>query len=135
MFRTIDIITSGLVAQRHRLNTIAENVANINTTRDAEGNASPFQRRFVQFAAQQSSQKGEGVGVDFQVSKDTHTPPRKAHEPGHPDADKDGYVSYPNINLVTESVNAMEASRAYEANIVSFTTTQKIGDMSLRILG
>lgn len=135
MFKTIDIITSGLVAQRHRLDTIAENVANINTTRDADGKVSPFQRRLVQFSAQQASSQREGVGVDFQIDKDTHTPPRKVHEPGHPDADADGNVSYPNINLVTESVNAMEASRAYEANVVAFTTTQKIGDMSLRILG
>lgn len=57
------------------------------------------------------------------------------YEPGHPDANAEGYVSYPNINLVTEFVNALEASRAYEANVVSFTTTQKVGEMALRILG
>ncbi|HBN74810.1 flagellar basal body rod protein FlgC [Rubinisphaera italica] len=132
MFRTIDIITSGLVSQRQRLNTIAENVANINTTRDAEGNTAPFQRRFVAFSAEKSD--GKAAGVEYQVEKDTTSDPRRVYEPNHPDADGEGYVSYPNINLVTEFVNALEASRAYEANVVSFNTTQKIGDMALRIL-
>ena len=134
MFRTIDIITSGLVAQRHRLNTIAENVANIDTTRDAEGNVSPFQRRFVAFSADTATNE-KAAGVNFEVETDTKTPPRKVHEPGHPDADANGYVNYPNINLVTEFVNAMEASRAYEANVASFNTSQKIGELALRILG
>ncbi len=133
MFRTIDIITSGLVAQRQRLDTIAENVANQRTTRDADGNVAPFQRRFVSFSSDR--QDGEAAGVKFEVKKDETTPPRLEHEPGHPDANPDGYVSYPNINLVTEFVNAMEASRAYEANVASFTTTQRIGDISLKILG
>lgn len=133
MFRTIDIITSGLVAQRHRLNTISENIANLNTTRDAEGNVAPFQRRLVNFAAEKS--EGQASGVVFNVENDTTTPPRMVYEPGHPDANADGYVSYPNINLVTEFVNALEASRAYEANVVSFTTTQRVGEMALRILG
>ncbi|WP_237226831.1 flagellar basal body rod protein FlgC [Rubinisphaera sp. JC750] len=132
MFRTIDIITSGLVAQRQRLNTIAENVANQQTTRDAEGNVSPFQRRFVTFAA--DSDSTEAAGVKFEVEKDDETPPRLVYEPGHPDANAEGYVAYPAINMVTEFVNAMEASRAYEANVVSFSTTQKIGEMALRIL-
>ncbi len=132
MFRTIDIITSGLVAQRHRMNTIAENVANLNTTRDAQGNPSPFQRRFVTFSAEKK--EGKAVGVEFEVEKDTTSEPRRVYEPGHPDADANGYVNYPNINLVTEFVNALEASRAYEANIVSFNTTQRMGEMALRIL-
>ncbi len=132
MFKTIDIITSGLVAQRHRMNTISENVANINTTRDAQGNASPFRRRFVTFSAEKNA--GKAVGVEFEVQEDTTTEPRRAYEPGHPDADAEGYVNYPNINLVTEFVNALEASRAYEANIVSFNTTQRMGEMALRIL-
>lgn len=133
MFRTIDIITSGLVAQRERLNTISENIANVNTTRDAEGNVAPFQRRLVNFSAENTGQAASGVVIE--VEKDTTTPPRMVYEPGHPDANPEGYVSYPNINLVTEFVNALEASRAYEANVVSFTTTQKVGEMALRILG
>ncbi len=132
MFKTIDIITSGLVAQRQRLNTIAENVANVNTTRDAEGNVAPFQRRFVAFSAEKTD--GKAKGVEFEVQQDANAQPRRVYEPGHPDADPNGYVDYPNINLVTEFVNALEASRAYEANIASFNTTQKIGDMTLRIL-
>ncbi len=132
MFKTIDIITSGLVAQRHRMNTISENIANINTTRDAQGNPSPFQRRFVTFSAEKN--EGKAVGVEFEIQKDTTSKPRRTYEPGHPDADANGYVNYPNINLVTEFVNALEASRAYEANIVSFNTTQRMGEMALRIL-
>ncbi|MBL4883549.1 MAG: flagellar basal body rod protein FlgC [Planctomycetaceae bacterium] len=132
MFKTIDIITSGLVAQRQRLNTIAENVANVNTTRDKDGNASAFQRRLVTFSAEKRN--GKAVGVEFEVQKDTASEPRRVLEPGHPDADLEGYVNYPNINLVTEFVNALEASRAYEANIAAFNTTQQIGEMALRIL-
>ncbi len=136
MLNSIDISTSGLVAQRHRLNTIAENLANINTTRDENGNIAPFQRRLVRFQQQeQSSQEaGRGAGVQFQVEVDQQSEPRKVYQPGHPDADDDGYVSFPNINVVTEMVNAMEASRAYEANIVSINMTKEMGRNSLSIL-
>jgi flagellar basal-body rod protein FlgC len=135
MFKSLDISTSGLIAQRQRMNTIAGNLANLNTTRDADGKTSAFQRRFVTFAAAESgSSTGEPAGVTYQVAVDTATPPRRVHQPGHPDADKDGYVSYPNIDMVTEFVNALEASRAYEANLVAVDMTKQIANLSLKIL-
>lgn len=136
MLKSIDISTSGLIAQRQRMNTIAENLANVNTTRDAEGNLSPFQRRLVTFQQQEieQGQSGRGVGVKVEVDIDQTTPARKFHQPGHPDADANGYVSLPNINMVTEMVNALEASRAYEANIAAINTTKQMGETTLEIL-
>ncbi len=136
MLNSIDISTSGLIAQRQRMNTIAENLANMNTTRDAEGNLSPFHRRFVAFQQKQmgTSQEGRGIGVKVDVEIDSQTPPRLVYQPGHPDADKNGYVALPNINMVTEMVNALEASRAYEANIAAVNTTKQMGESTLEIL-
>ena len=136
MLKSIDISTSGLIAQRHRMNTLAGNIANVNTTRDADGNVAAFQRRFVTFAADSDSLGSEtgGVGVRFRVETDTQTPPRHVHDPGHPDADSDGFVSYPNINIIKEFVDAMEASRAYEANIAAIEMSKQMANLGLRIL-
>jgi flagellar basal-body rod protein FlgC len=139
MFPTLDISTSALVAERQRMNAIADNLANLNTTRDADGKPSPFQRRLVTFSAQSpdSSEAGASespAGVNYQISLDTTTPPRRVYEPGHPDADKEGYVSYPNIDMMTEFVNAVEASRAYEANLVVIDITKQTFNQSLKIL-
>ncbi len=133
MFQSIDISTSALVAERQRMNTIAGNLANLNTTRDADGKVAPFQRRFVTFTAQ-SDNPDTPSGVNYQISLDTSTPPRKVYEPGHPDADKEGYVSYPNIDMMTEFVNAVEASRAYEANLISIDIAKQGFNQSLKIL-
>ena len=100
------------------------NLANLNTTRDADGKAAPFQRRFVTFTAQSENPRDGPSGVKYQISVDTTSPPRRVYEPGHPDADKEGYVSYPNIDMMTEFVNAVEASRAYEANLVAIDIDQ-----------
>jgi flagellar basal-body rod protein FlgC len=133
MFRTIDISTSALIGERQRMNTIAGNLANLNTTRDADGKVAPFQRRFVTFTAQ-SDNPETAAGVNYQISLDTTSPPRRVYEPGHPDADKEGYVSYPNIDMSTEFVNAVEASRAYEANLVAIDLAKQGFTQSLRIL-
>lgn len=135
MFRSLDISTSGLVAQRHRMDTIAGNIANINTTRDEEGKVSPFQRRLVRFQADEESAPLGGLGVKFRVAADTETPPRKVYTPGHPDADSEGNVAYPNINLVTEFVNAVEASRAYEANVGAIDISKGMLMQTLKLLG
>ncbi len=134
MFKTLDISTSALMGERQRMNAIADNLANLNTTRDADGKPSPFQRRFVTFAAQSDNPADGPVGVKYQVNVDTTSPPRRVYEPGHPDADKDGYVSYPNIDMMTEFVNAVEASRAYEANLVAMDITKQGIAESLKIL-
>lgn len=134
MLNSIDISTSGLVAQRNRMNTIAGNIANANTTRDADGNPISFKRRFVTFATDQNGPT-KGAGVVSNVEIDEVTPPRRVHDPGHPDADDKGYVLYPNINLTTEFINAMEASRAYEANVAAIDMTKQMAQTGLRILG
>ena len=89
MFRSIDISTSALIGERQRMNTIAGNLANLNTTRDAEGKAVPFQRRFVTFSAQSDNPETPS-GVTYQIAVDTTSPARRVYEPGHPDADKEG---------------------------------------------
>ncbi len=136
MLTSIDISTSGLVAQRQRMNTISGNIANVNTTRDAAGNLAPFQRRLITFAAADDGPDADtrGVGVTYQVEIDTSTAPRRVHEPGHPDADKDGFVSYPNINLITEYVNAIDASRAYQANVAAIEMTKAMANLGLKLL-
>lgn len=134
MLRSIDISTTGLIAQRQRMNTVAGNIANINTTRDAEGNPNPFQRRLVTFSTADDDKGSGAAGVEYQVDVDANAVPRRVYEPGHPDAGEDGYVAYPNINLVTEFVNALEASRAYEANIAAIEATKQMAQLGLRIL-
>lgn len=136
MLRTLDISTSGLVAQRQRMNTIAGNIANIKTTRDDQGQASPFQRRLVTFTSDTPADAPDngGVGVKFEVKADDEARPKRIHEPGHPDADASGYVMYPDINLTKEFVNAVEASRAYEANVAAIEMTKNMLGQSLKIL-
>ncbi len=136
MLRTIDISTSALIAQRQRLNTIAGNIANLNTTRDADGNPVPFRRRLVVFSADTENFDPEtgGVGVDYRIEIDNKTPFRRVYDPGHQDADEDGYVTYPNIDLVTEFVNALEATRAYQANVAAIEMTKQMAELSLQII-
>ena len=136
MLRAIDISTSGLIAQRQRMNTIAGNIANVHTTRNDDGESIPFQRRMVTFAASQESTSADsrGMGVTFQVEIDSSSAPRKVYEPGHPDADGQGYVSYPGIDVIQEFVNAMEASRAYEANVAVIEMSKEMASLGMRIL-
>jgi flagellar basal-body rod protein FlgC len=133
MFDALDIGASGLTAQRIRMDTIAGNVANINTTRDADGRSIPYRRRFVLFApGQPDSPQGPGVRV-ASVGLDP-SPFRRVYDPGHPDADKEGYVQYPNIDLAIETVNMLEASRAYEANITMMETTKAMINSTMRLI-
>ncbi|HEV8071220.1 MAG TPA: flagellar basal body rod protein FlgC [Planctomycetaceae bacterium] len=135
MFTPIDVSTTALIAERQRMNTIADNLANVNTTRNADGKASAFQRRFVTFAAaHMEGAPSEMDGVTYEIHVDTTTPPRRVFQPGHPDADKEGYVSFPNIDYMTEFVNAMDASRAYQANLVAIDMAKQIDNLSLKIL-
>jgi flagellar basal-body rod protein FlgC len=137
MLRTLDISASGLVAQRLRMDTIAGNIAHSHTTMNEQGQPSPFQRRLVVLEAetQQRNHSGRGTGVQATVETDTQSVPRRIHDPGHPHADKQGYVSYPNINVITEFVNAVEATRAYEANISTMRVTRDMIDSTFRLLG
>jgi flagellar basal-body rod protein FlgC len=133
MFDILDMGASGLTAQRIRMDTIAGNIANINTTHDASGKVNPYRRRFVVFApGQEGDASKPGVHVQ-QIGQDESALTHK-FEPGNPDADKDGYVAYPNVDLSIEFVNAMEASRAYEANVTMMETAKSMIGSDLRLL-
>ena len=133
MFDALDISASALTAQRIRMDTVAGNVANLNTTRNAAGQAAPYQRRFVVFAPGQPQDPARpGVRVK-EVALDA-SPFRKVYEPGHKDAGPDGYVRYPNVDLAVEMVNAIEASRAYEANVTTMEVTKAMMNASFRLL-
>jgi flagellar basal-body rod protein FlgC len=133
MFNVLEMGASGLTAQRARMNTIAGNVLNINTTENARGEKIPYRRRFVTLQpGDPTDPKKPGVHV-ASIGED-QAPFREVFEPGHKDADQDGYVKYPNVNLETEFVNMLDASRAYEANITMMETTKSMINASLRLL-
>ncbi len=135
MFGSLDISTSALVAQRIRMDTIAGNIANAQATRQADGQPGPYKRRIPLFAAG-DGQGGPGVHVE-EVCEDS-SPGDFRYEPWHPDAIKTGpnkgMVEYPNVDMSIEMVNAMMASRAYEANIAAMDVTKSMVSSTLRIL-
>ncbi|RME93708.1 MAG: flagellar basal body rod protein FlgC [Candidatus Hydrogenedentota bacterium] len=133
MFEAINIASTGLTAQRLKMDVIANNIANATTTRTTEGDG-PYRRRRVVMQPINLRTRwkspvypfglrtGEGQGVRVvKVERDETTPTRLVYDPGHPDAikvgPKKGYVEYPNVNPVTEMVDMIAASRAYEANV------------------
>ena len=179
-----DITASALTAQRFRLDVISSNLANVNTTRRADGTKGAYLRKNVVFQEllnnsqaggkgikrfalgnlrpsatlleNESNQgftmgkaadgspifktgissnvgsKGAGVQVS-QLIEDTTTPTKKVYDPSHPDADKEGYVEMPNINPVTELVDMISATRAYEANVTAFQATKSLNKAALEI--
>jgi flagellar basal-body rod protein FlgC len=135
MFDSLDISASALVAQRTRMDTIAGNVANMNTTHNEKNEPVPYRRRFVLFAAGRPGEDGgAAAGVHVEKVESDPSPFRIVHDPGNPDADKDGNVSYPNVDLAIEQVNMMEASRAYDANVTMMDTTKAMIASALRLL-
>ncbi|PID81056.1 flagellar basal body rod protein FlgC [bacterium DOLZORAL124_64_63] len=142
LFTAMDISAAGLSVQRTRLNIIAENLANIQTTRTSEGG--PYRRRDVVFEAVPLTSFNDaladavnndgGAGISSvrisEVVEDPR-PPVLKYDPSHPDADADGYVAMPNVKLLEEMVNMISASRGYEANAAVVQTT---GQMALRAL-
>jgi len=133
MFDILDTGASGLAAQRVRLDTIAGNIANINTTRGPNGEKTPFRRRMVMFASGQANDASK-AGVHVQEIKQDPSPFIRKYDPGNPDAGKDGYVNMPNIDMSIEYVNALEASRAYEANVTMMETTKAMLNSTLRLI-
>ncbi len=132
LFSSINTASSGLTAQRTRLDVIADNIANANTTRTTEGG--PFRRSRVIFRPRVSQpywrgpylpeylDNGVGRGVRIvKIDKDYDSEPRLVYDPTHPDAIKtgprQGYVEFPNVNVVNEMVDMISASRSYEANV------------------
>jgi flagellar basal-body rod protein FlgC len=132
VFGSFDISTSALSAQRVRLDTIASNIANINTAIGPDGK-SPYRRLFAEFQSQPMCNGAMGVRVS-KIAEDRTTPFTEKYEPGNRLADARGYVRYPNVDLSTEMVNAMETTRAYEANVTAIETTKSMMNATLRLL-
>jgi flagellar basal-body rod protein FlgC len=141
---TFAISASALRAERLRLDVIASNMANANTTETLEGG--PYRRKNVVFVPKdlprdfgeqlgELGQLGKPPGVTVADVVEDVTPPRLVFDPGHPDANADGFVAYPNVNPITEMVDLQAATRAYEANIQVVTATRRFADAALSIAG
>ncbi len=136
------ISSSGMAAQRSRMNTISSNIANINTTRTPEGGA--YRRKDVVLEAMPEARNfGEILGVNSpraemqrvqvtDIISDRKAPLMK-YEPDHPDANEEGYVAYPNINLMEEMTNMIQATRSYEANVQSLQASKDMAMSALEI--
>lgn len=136
LFSSFDINASGLTAERFRMDIISQNIANQNTTRTQAGGA--YRRKVVVFEEKETqtpfsrvlntardNYSGKGVRVST-VKQDTWTDMKLVYDPAHPDADENGYVLYPNVDVVTEMTNLISASRAYEANATAFAASKAI---------
>lgn len=135
MFSSLDVSTSGLVAQRTRLNAISSNIANMSTTRNEQGQPEPYQPRYVTFQTDNNlTTPGGGAGVKIGSVERSTEPPQMKYEPGHPDADAHGFVRYPAVHMTTEFVDALEATRAYEANVGVIEVTKNMTEQTLRII-
>ncbi len=164
-FNSLDISATGLYAQRLQMDAISSNIANVNTTRDENGNINPYVRKSVTFSAiynearkgpvlpsqiaspQYNSATGDitmqgyisfdspliSDGVSVVEIADDKTPYKTVYDPSHPDADQDGFVKMPNVNVVNEMVDMMVASRAYEANIASIEAAKSMINNALKI--
>lgn len=140
MFASLDISTSALVAQRMRLNTLSSNIANMSTTRNEAGESQPYQPRFVSFQTDPTLGGGPGAaGVKVDQIGVEEMDPIWKYQPGHQDAIKDGnragWVAYPRINLMQEFTDAVETTRAYEANVGVIEISKDITNQTLKILG
>ena len=147
MFGGIDAAASGLTAERLRMDVISNNIANVNSTRTVDGG--PFKRKYVVFQPREAEKNsfsamlegamnkgsknraGDGVraiGIDTDDSMG-----KLVYDPGHPDANADGYVELPNVDIVTEMVDMITASRAYEANVTTINAAKSMAQQALNI--
>ena len=135
-FNAMDISTTGIIAQRYRMNVVAENLANVESTRTASGG--PYRRKQIVISAVDWTMPFLDVLMGVQDAMPTlsgtrvtgivedPTPFKRVHRPGHPDADKGGYVTMPNVNPILEMSDILLATRAYEANITAFSTAKSM---------
>ena len=125
---------TGMTAQQLRTDLISQNLANVNTTRDENGE--PYRRKIAVFAEKTNNgfgsalnkalgTSGRGVKVSM-VAEDTDTDMKMVYDPSHPDADENGYVTYPNVDTVTEMTNMIDATRSYEANVTAFNASKQM---------
>lgn len=148
IFSSLRISASGLAAQRLRMDLISNNVANAETTRTAEGGA--FRRQQVLFSPRVNGRvpffsllrgdaaRGTVPGLEVEGIQpvaifDDAAPMRMVFDPSHPDANPDGYVEYPNVNVVTEMTDMLSATRSYEANVTVFNAAKQMAQRSLEI--
>ena len=133
-FNSLNVSASGMTAQRLRTDIISQNIANANTTRTADGD--PYVRQTVVFTEKTNNSfnsvlnaalgfSGNGVKVT-EIVEDTETDMKRVYDPSHPDADEDGYVTYPNVDTITEMTNMIDASRSYEANVTAFNSSKNM---------
>lgn len=142
-FGALDIGASALTAQRLRMDTISQNIANANTTRTEDG--TPYRRRIVifkessqgvpfsEYLSESSKKQYIGKGVKVAAVKEDTSPFKRVYDPGHPDADEEGYVEMPNVDIITEMVNMISATRSYEANVTSINATKSMAMKALEI--
>lgn len=128
-FNIMKLSATGLSAQRIRINVISSNLANANTTRGENGE--PYRRKDVIFEQMLEGEFKNGVRVKKVIEDEK--PFTLRYEPGHPDADEEGYVQYPNINPVEEMVNILEAQRSYESNLTVLNTAKQLALRALEI--
>ena len=146
LFNAFNISASGMTAQRLRTDVLAQNIANVNTTRTSDG--TPYRRQNVVFtekdatpfakilsmasAGPVSNQVGSGVKVT-QIMEDFETPMNQVYDPAHPDADENGYVTYPNVNIITEMTDLIDATRSYESNVTAFNGSKSMALKGLEV--
>ena len=142
LFQSFNISASGMTAERFRTDIIAQNIANVNSTGNA--NNEPYRRKIVTFSEKKvtpfseyySHSRNELTGNGVKVSKvteDYETEFKAEYDPSHPDADENGYVYYPNVNTVTEMTNLIDATRAYEAHTTAFEASKAMALAGLSI--
>lgn len=149
LMSSLNISASGMSAQRTRMDIIAQNVANVNTTRDENGK--PYVRKTVVFAERANNFKNfesyltaERTGISYKnwtgtgvkitgIAEDHVTAMKTVYDPAHPDANEEGYVTLPNVNTVTEMTNLIDASRSYEANVTAFNATKNMALKGLEL--
>ena len=142
LFQAFDISASGMTAERFRTDIIAENVANVNTTRTEDG--TPYRRKIVTFAEKdkvsfadvlsKSARHYGGNGVKVtKVLDDESTDFIMKYDPAHPDADENGYVNLPNVDALKETVDSMSATRSYEANVTALNAIKLMAQKALEI--
>jgi flagellar basal-body rod protein FlgC len=140
LFGGLEISASALTAERLRMDVVAENLANAQTTRGADGQ--PYRRKEVvlqeragAFGASLSAAMNQrGGGVEVAGIAEDQTPLKQVYDPGHPDADENGYVAMPNVDTVTEMVDLIGAQRAYEANVTAMQAAKQMFSRTLELL-
>ena len=137
VFSAMEVAASGLTAERSRMNIIAGNLANARTTKTEDG--TPYKRLDPIFVAKPVGGGGSDPVMNAvqrvelsEVREDT-SPGQQVYDPGHPDANAQGYVEYPNVNVVSEMVNMMSASRAYEAGVTSIESLKAMARSAIKI--